>query len=221
MNTCVLVVAKAPVPGLAKTRLCPPLSDEQAADLAAASLLDTLDTVLATPGTLPVVAFTGELAGACRAAELRRYLDAVPVLAQRGDGFAARLAHAHQDAAARYPGLPILQIGMDTPQLHPGRLRRACELVHESGAVLGPAEDGGWWALGLRDPRAARVLAHVPMSRADTGMRTREALRNNGWHVRPLDTLSDVDTYDDALRVAGFAGGARFAAAVPRLRAVR
>ena len=61
-----LVVAKAPVPGLAKTRLCPPATPAQAAEIAAAALLDTLDAVYAVPGALPAVALTGDLGAAVR-----------------------------------------------------------------------------------------------------------------------------------------------------------
>ena len=59
----VLVVAKAPVPGLAKTRLAATLGDEVAADIAAAALLDTLDAVAQTPASARVVAMTGDLSG--------------------------------------------------------------------------------------------------------------------------------------------------------------
>jgi uncharacterized protein len=80
--------------------------------------------------------------------------------------------------------------------------------------VLGPAEDGGWWALGLRDPRAADVLRTVPMSRSDTGTLTREALEHKGYHVADGELLSDVDTIADAYRVASDAWDGRFAATV-------
>jgi len=213
---CLLVVAKAPVPGHAKTRLCPPASPEQAADIAAASLLDTLDTVLAVPGAAPVVAMTGELAAATRFSELRRALADVRAVPQRGADFAARLAAAHADAAALHPGLPIVQIGMDTPQLRAELLAEAGERLRGDpvDAVLGPATDGGWWTLGLRHPRGAEALRGVAMSRPDTGEQTMAALRAAGLRVGTLPELSDVDTMADALLVAGQAPGSRFAGAV-------
>jgi uncharacterized protein len=216
---CVLVVAKAPVPGRAKTRLCPPASPDQAAEVAAAALLDTLDAVLAVPGARPAVALTGHLPDAARCAELRGLLARTRVLPQRGTGFATRLAAAHADVAALYPGLPVVQIGMDTPQASAGLLAEAADRLRADSvdAVLGPAEDGGWWALGLRDPRAAEALREVPMSTPDTGARTREALRARGLRVGTLPTLSDVDTVADALRVAALAPGGRFARAVAAL----
>jgi glycosyltransferase A (GT-A) superfamily protein (DUF2064 family) len=211
---CLLVVAKAPVPGLAKTRLTPPATPRQAAGIAAAALLDTLAAVLATPGAVPVVALTGDLDQAVRAAGLRAALAGVTVISQRGPDFAARLANAHADAAAVCPGLPVLQIGMDTPQVTPELLAATAALLAEAEAALGPAEDGGWWALALRDPGLARVLADVPMSRSDTGSLTAAALRSVGAQPVMGATLSDADTMLDARLVAIEAPTGRFASAV-------
>jgi len=157
---CLLIMAKSPVPGQVKTRLCPPLSPEEAADVAAASLLDTLDAAANTPGAVPVVA----LAGVVRRSDVREALAECVVIPQRGASFAERLVHAHADIA-RFR-MPVLQIGMDTPQVTPDLLA-SCASFGE--AALGLAVDGGWWALGLRDPLRAGVLRDVPMSRADTG----------------------------------------------------
>jgi glycosyltransferase A (GT-A) superfamily protein (DUF2064 family) len=165
------------------------------------------------PGAYPVVAMTGSLAAAERSAELASALDDCEVFEQRGEGFGDRLANAHADVAARFPGLPVLQIGMDTPQLMPSMLTGALVRLLESDAALGPALDGGWWGLGLRDPLAAGVLRDVPMSRADTGQRTLFALRDLGLRVCRLPSLSDVDTLADAGRVAALAPSSRFAQA--------
>lgn len=212
-DAVLLVVAKAPVAGLAKTRLAPVIGHRRAAALAAAALLDTLDAVLAVADTVPVVAMTGSLADAERRDELVELLARCTVLAQRGDDFADRLANAHADVATWR--LPVLQIGMDTPQLRPELLTGALVRLAEDGtdAVLGPAADGGWWGLGLRDPLAAGALRAVPMSRSDTGTRTLFALREQGLRVRKLPTLSDVDTMADARLVAAQVPGSRFARA--------
>ncbi|PRC48699.1 glycosyltransferase, partial [Mycobacterium sp. ITM-2017-0098] len=139
---CLLVVAKAPVPGLAKTRLAATLGNDTAADIAAAALLDTLDAVADTPAAARVVALTGNLDDARRADEIRSRLADFTVIPQRGDDFAARLANAHLDAAG---GLPVVQIGMDTPQVDPERLARCVRDLDGHDAVLGMAHDGGWW----------------------------------------------------------------------------
>ncbi|TWG07538.1 TIGR04282 family arsenosugar biosynthesis glycosyltransferase [Saccharopolyspora dendranthemae] len=212
--TALLVVAKAPVAGLAKTRLCPPATPEQAAGIAAASLLDTLDAVRATPAARAVVALTGDVDLAARAPELRDALAAGRVLPQRGDGFPQRLALAHADTAAARPGAPVLQIGMDTPQVTAALLGDACGRLAATDAVYGPATDGGWWAIGFRDPRAAALLADIPTSRPDTGRRTLNALRGAGLRVVELPELTDVDTMPDARAVAELVPRGRFAAAV-------
>ncbi len=209
--TTVLVVAKAPIAGLAKTRLIRIGGARQAARLAAAALLDTLEAVIATPGATPVVALTGELAKAERAAELREALRHCTVIPQRGKEFGERLANAHADIV--HFGRPVIQVGMDTPQLTPTLLTESINLLNSPGteAVLGPATDGGWWALGLRSPGHARVLVDVRMSRANTGARTMAALRQVGLRIGTLAKLSDVDTVADAIRVARTIPESRFA----------
>ncbi|WP_330438017.1 DUF2064 domain-containing protein [Micromonospora sp. NBC_00821] len=209
-----LLVAKAPVPGQAKTRLCPPADPTQAARIAAASLLDTLAAVRATAATIPVLAHTGRFADAEYGAELTAALAGWHLLPQRGGTFADRLANAHADTAAAFPGRPVLQIGMDTPQIRPAVLTTALDRLAEHEAVFGPALDGGWWALGLRDPRHASALRDVPMSTDDTGHRTLAALHGRGVDPAILPVLRDVDDWSTALAVADDLPGTRFANAV-------
>ncbi|MFG2054487.1 DUF2064 domain-containing protein [Micromonospora sp. NPDC048930] len=216
--TVLLVVAKAPVVGAVKTRLCPPATPAQAARIAAAALRDTLDAVAATPGVIPALALAGRFADAEDGADLAATVAGWPVLPQRGDDFAARLAYAHADVAAAYPGRPVLQIGMDTPQATPARLAAAVRRLGETDAVLGPAADGGWWALGLRDPRHAAALRAVPMSTPATGRLTWAALAGRGLRVGALPVLRDVDGWADALAVAGLVPDGRFAREVAALR---
>ncbi|MCP3801508.1 DUF2064 domain-containing protein [Allokutzneria sp. A3M-2-11 16] len=215
MRGALLVVAKAPVPGLAKTRLCPPATPQQAAEIAAAALLDTLDTVLRTPRTVPYVAFTGDLRKARRSKEISALLEKCEVFEQRGDTFADRLAEAHAEVARRCPGQPVVQIGMDTPQITPSLLA-SCFPVRD--AAIGRAHDGGWWALGLNDPNAAGALRAVPMSKDNTGDLTVKALQDRGLEVFALPQLSDVDTMTDARVVAKATPNGRFARAVEAVR---
>jgi rSAM/selenodomain-associated transferase 1 len=214
-----VVLAKAPVPGAVKTRLCPPATPQQAAEIAAAALLDTLDAVRAVPGGRVVVALAGRRRSAVRGAELAAALGGLTVLPQRGADLGQRIAGAHHDVAALLPGVASLQIGMDTPQLDPAVLDDAAEQLRDDrvDALLGPAADGGWWALGLRDPRRAGLLRGIATSRDDTGERTAAALLGAGLRVRLLPELRDVDTADDALAVAADVPGSRFARAVDAL----
>ena len=204
-----LVVAKAPEPGRAKTRLAATIGDRVAAEIAAAALLDTLDAVAAAPVAGRVVALTGDLDGAAGAAEIRDRLEAFTVIEQRGDGFADRLANAHADAA---DGYPVLQIGMDTPQVTAELLASCAGRLLESPAVLGLARDGGWWVLGVRTPTDADCLRAVPMSQPDTGELTLKALCDNRIDVEQLQRLADFDVVDDVAAVRdACAPGSRFA----------
>jgi glycosyltransferase A (GT-A) superfamily protein (DUF2064 family) len=205
----VLVMAKAPVPGRAKTRLAVTTGDEVAADLAAAALLDTIAAVAALPGARGHLALAGDLPTASRGRELVAAVEGWRVTAQRGASFADRLAAAHLDAG---PG-PVVQIGMDTPQLTPDLLAGVLDDLDGHDACLGPAPDGGWWALARRDPSVAAPLARVAMSTPRTYEDTRAALVGAGHRVSSTTPLGDVDTVEDAAEVARLAPGTRFAAA--------
>jgi hypothetical protein len=193
----VAVIAKSPAPGMVKTRLCPPLSPDQAATLAGAALSDTLAAVVETPATRRVLILDGGLGPWLP--------DGIEVIPQRGGSLDERLAAAFEDL----PG-PTLIIGMDTPQVSPPRLERALRTLRSHPAALGPAVDGGYWAIGLQrsDPGALRG---VPMSSSHTLATQRIRLRSLGLAVAELETLRDVDTFEDALAVAEQAPGTRFA----------
>lgn len=193
-----LVVAKAPVPGRVKTRLAATVGAQVAAEIAAAALLDTLDAVAIAPVAARVVAFTGELDDAVGVEEISRRLASFTVIDQRGDDFADRLANAHADAA---DGLPVLQIGMDTPQVSVGLLAGCAQQLTEAPAVLGFARDGGWWALGVRTPAHAECLRSIPMSTSDTGTLTLKALQRRGVQVKLIEELADFDAVDDVASV--------------------
>lgn len=193
----VLVVAKAPVPGRAKTRLAAGVGAQAAADIAAAALLDTLDAVAAADVQARVVALTGSLDQASAGDEIRSLLRDFTVVPQRGDDFAERLANAHVDAAEAAGGLPVLQIGMDTPQVTADLVGECARELLTADAVLGMARDGGWWVLGVMDATMADCLRTIPMSRPDTGVVTLAALGDTGIDVSLVPTLADVDTVDD------------------------
>jgi glycosyltransferase A (GT-A) superfamily protein (DUF2064 family) len=201
----ILVLAKTPVPGRVKTRLCPPWTLRQAANIAAAALADTIATVTAMPDAVRTLAIDGDL-------------PAPPGwhrIVQHGTTLAERLAHAYADC--RIPGLPSLLIGMDTPHLSATDLVAAGRALATSDAVLGLAEDGGWWALGLQDSGHAALLRDIPTSAPDTGEATLQALRRHGVAVAMLPVMRDVDTAEDAHAVAGLCPPeSLFARAVPQ-----
>ncbi|HEY3682084.1 MAG TPA: DUF2064 domain-containing protein [Streptosporangiaceae bacterium] len=226
----VIVLAKRPVAGRVKTRLCPPYRPEQAAALAEAALADTLDAVARTAAVRRVVAL-GDPDTDGRIAERARVRgDARPgglgepgagggwgappgfaVVRQRGGGLDARIAGAFADVYAGC-AVPMLLIGMDTPQVTPGLLAAAGAALATSDAVLGPAADGGFWLLGLRRPDPGLLLG-VPMSTPGTGAAQHARLRAAGLRVALAPTLRDVDTAADADEVAAAVPGSAFAAA--------
>lgn len=198
-----MVVAKAPVPGRVKTRLVPRYSPAEAAALAEAALADTLDAAKACSADDVVVALDGApgpwLPPGCR------------VVAQRGEGLAERLAAAWLDA-----GRGGVQIGMDTPQVSSADLDAALAALDGADAALGPAVDGGWWALALRRPQPG-AFEGVPMSSAHTGARQLDRLRRLGLGVVPLPVRRDVDLPGDVTAVAAAAPDGRFGRLARRL----
>ncbi|HEY2673979.1 MAG TPA: DUF2064 domain-containing protein, partial [Rugosimonospora sp.] len=165
---------------------------------------DTLAVAAATPAVRRTIVLCGQ----CETPSGWR------VVPQRGGGLGERLAHGFVDTAM--PGVASLLIGMDTPQITPAMLASLADRLAAADAVLAPACDGGWWALALREPAHAAALAGVPMSTPDTAALTLSALRGQGLRVGHGPMLRDVDTAQDARRVAARAPRTAFAAAVAR-----
>ena len=230
VDVALVVIAKAPWPGRSKTRLCPPCTPVQAAALAAAALEDTLDVVAAAPARRRLLALDGEMSsGGSRprtpaspgrpvSSGGSRPRTPAPsgreeawgprgfdVVGQRGGGLGERLG-----AALAAAGGPALVVGMDTPQLTLDLLAAGVAALDAADAVLGPALDGGYWTIGLREPDPA-VFAGVPMSSGRTYAEQRRRLRELDLTVAELPALRDVDTIADARVVARATPTTRFA----------
>jgi rSAM/selenodomain-associated transferase 1 len=207
VRPALLVIAKAPVAGKVKTRLCPPCTPQQAADLARAALRDTLAAALAAQHAgRRVVVLDGEPGPWLP--------EGFEVIAQHGDGLAERLGAAFADV-----GEPAFLVGMDTPQVTPEQLDAGLTALTDHDSALGTTPDGGYWGIGLRTPDP-RVFEHVPMSTDHTGASQLARLTELGLNPAILPPLTDVDTFHDALHVAAEAPLTRFAAAVAQLEAV-
>ena len=202
-RTHLLVVAKSPVPGRVKTRLCPPCTPQEAAALAEAALADTLDAVTTCGADRRILALEGP-----PGPWLPPGFEVVP---QATGGLDRRLA-----AAWSFAGGPGVQIGMDTPQVTADLLDHALATLETSPAALGRAVDGGWWAVGLREADA-RVFLDVPMSTSRTGALQAARLRALGLDVAPLPTLVDMDTVGDLPHVTAGGSAIRTAALARRL----
>ncbi|MFF0287550.1 DUF2064 domain-containing protein [Streptomyces sp. NPDC005262] len=203
--TTLLVIAKEPLPGLVKTRLTPPFTPAEAAQLAEAALSDTLRTALSLPARRRVLVLDGRPGP---------WLPpGIEVVAQCTGRLDERLAAAFGGCAG-----PALLIGMDTPQITAADLAPAFSPDAWDGcdAWFGPADDGGFWALGLAAP-APDLVRGVPMSTPETGAVQRRRLVDAGLTVRDLPPLRDVDTAADAAHVAAAAPHGLFASTLARL----
>ena len=197
----ILVLAKAPLPGRSKTRLQQRWTPHQAAALAEAALVDTLDAVAGVEAQHELVldGLTGPWLPA--GFDVRPQVDG-----SHGERIVAALA-AHDE--------PCLLIGMDTPQVTAQQLKRGLDFLRHKDAALGHADDGGWWCLALRTPRRhAGLVVDIATSTPTTGADTEAALRLAGLSVALLPQLRDVDLPSDALHVACLAPHSRFAQAL-------
>lgn len=203
--TTVIVLAKQCVPGRVKTRLTPPFSPEEAAELAAASLADTLEAVGRVRADRHLLWFDGRAPAGT----------GFDVVQQPAGGLDQRIAAAFDAVQGR-----AVLIGMDTPQVDPDVLQ---SVLDDDGADawFGRAMDGGFWALGLDGPRdgllRGDLVRGVPMSTAHTGARQLVRLHAARLRVRSLPPLTDVDTIDSARVVAAAAPRSRFGVALERV----
>ncbi len=187
--TAVMVLAKAPAPGRVKTRLCPPCTPEAAARIAEAALGDTLQAVAASGCTRRVLVLDGP-PGTWLPAGWQ-------VIPQTSGNLGDRL-----DAAFTMVGVPALLVGMDTPQLESDDVDAALAALGDPccDAVLGPAVDGGYWAIGFDRP-VRGAFVDVPMSTAETFRVQYHRLGTLGLRTTLLPVMRDVDHFDDALEV--------------------
>jgi uncharacterized protein len=200
----VTVIAKTPTPGRVKTRLCPPCTPHQAAEVAAAALADTFDGIdrvhAAHRGLRRVVLLDGDPGEWVR--------PGYDVVAQRGDGLGERLANGFAELG------PGVIVGMDTP-VATRWLGLAVRAVRDGVDVIGLALDGGYWAIGLTtiDPR---VFADVPMSTPSTGITQLRRLHAMGRPARLLPAARDLDDVED-LRLAARHDGGRLGTVARRV----
>lgn len=214
-GTTLVVIAKECIPGRVKTRLHPPFTLEEAATIASASLLDTLAAVAELPACQRILYFDG--------AAVPPEADGWDVIAQPSGRLDERIAAIFDLCEG-----PTVLIGMDTPQVSQ-ELLAPVFAPWPSGvdAWFGPAFDGGFWALGLAEPRGDLIrgdlirgdlIRGVPMSRLDTGSIQRQRMLEAGLVVRDLPELVDIDTADDLFTVADALPASRLAQAVRGIR---
>ena len=197
--TAIVLIAKETLPGKVKTRLHPPLTLEQAAVLAAASIADTLAAIAPLRASRRILLFDGN--------HLPPGSEHYDVMTQVEGDLDLRLGAMFDEVDG-----PTVLIGMDTPQVTADMLAPMFEPWPAGvDAWFGPSTDGGFWALALANP-TGDLLRGVPMSRDDTGRIQLDRLEAAGLHVAMLPALTDVDTIENAVEVAAIAPNGSFAA---------
>ncbi len=202
------IFVKSPVVGRVKTRLCPPLSPEQARDLYLAFLQDLISRIQSLR-----LAPTVFLAGEATRETSRLLADPARVEPQVGDTLGQRLHHAF-GRLLRSPGDRAVIIGSDSPDLPAATLRRAFRKLKHRDVVLGPATDGGYYLIGLRAPAPA-LFDGIAWSGPEVLGQTVRAVERAGLTLSLLPVWYDVD--DDAslhilesmCRARRLAGGVR------------
>lgn len=186
----VVVLAKEPLPGQAKTRLQAAFSATETASLAAAALADTLRAVRHSAAPRRVLAWQGDPS---------RWRAGFEVVPQPAGSLNERLTAAFAAALAGPADRPALLIGMDTPQVTGALLDAAWD---GADAVLGLSDDGGFWAIGLRRGHPPGIFDGIPMSTDRTGSAQLARLLELGMSVTLLLPQRDIDLPEDAAAVA-------------------
>lgn len=197
-ETALVVFAKAPIPGQVKTRLCPPLTPDEAATLHGSFVLDTLERSKAAVAMLKL--------------PLDRYLACAPsstlvffkimeerqgvrLIDQVGDDLGARMNQAFETMFARGYKRALI-VGTDVPSLPLEHYKQALALLETNDLVLGPALDGGYYLIGLKRD-APDLFSGIPWSTDRVLALTQERAAKFGLKSALLPSWRDVDTIED------------------------
>lgn len=203
MQNVLLVVAKQPAPGQTKTRLCPPLNSKQAADLYECFLCDTLAIMRAVPEVIPKIVYLPQ-----EAHDYFRHLAPdMGLLQQRGESLGERLDNLLKDVLLQGADKAVV-INSDSPTLPPEYLVQAFEQLSAADVVLGPAQDGGYYLIGMKEPHPG-LLRNVQMSTHNVLQDTLDLARSTGVSTSLLPEWYDVDTIDDLQRLKNDINGGK------------
>lgn len=192
----ILIFAKAPIPGQVKTRLIPPLAPEAAADLYAELLQQTLETA-ARAGLAPIELHCAPNPAHPLLVRLAADFDAT-LHPQQGDNLGARMHHALSATLMRAQS--AILIGGDIPSLRAADLAQALAALDQGmGAALGPAEDGGYYLIGMKQADH-RLFSDIQWGTGEVLAQTRQRLREMGWQWSELTERWDLDRPEDLAR---------------------
>lgn len=191
-----VLFAKYPVPGYAKTRLIPALGPEGAAHVHRLLARQTVD-VLLQAGAPVEVRFAG-----AHADRFRAWLGDGPALVEQAEGgLTERLIDASRNR-------PHIFFGADTPDLNIAIVSSAISELASHDVVIGPAEDGGYYLIGLKTARP-ELLADMPWSTEQVFPETMRRCRAHDLDVALLPVLADCDRPEDLARWPHLAEHAR------------
>jgi hypothetical protein len=195
------VMAKAPRPGRAKTRLCPPLRPDQAAELSAAFLRDMSENIALAARAAPVHGYIAYAPAGeehyfdNRIADGTRLVlaDGSPPMPSGVNGFGRSLLHAAQVLFATGHRAVCL-VNSDSPTLPTSLLIEAARALLTAGerVVLGPADDGGYYLIGMNQPHA-HLFADIAWSTESVAAATYARAALLELEVVTLATWYDVD----------------------------
>ena len=197
-SAALVIFAKAPVPAQVKTRLCPALTEDEAATLHGSFVLDTLERTKAAASTFKL-SFDRILACAPSSTHVFfRIMEArygVTLFDQEGDDLGARMQHTFAQLFAR-GYRHICLVGTDVPSLPLTHYRDAFAALTRHDLVLGPANDGGYYLIGMTRPHP-KLFAHIPWSTDQVLALTQQNAAAEGLNTALLPSWNDVDTLED------------------------
>jgi uncharacterized protein len=196
VRRCVFIVAKAPVLGLAKTRLAQGIGAEQALALYRCFLADAVATVEQVPDCTVAFSFWPPQA----ATTFQHLCPHALLFPQHGDDFGTRLLSGFQQACAAGFNRVVL-VGSDNPGLPASYIARALDALDAHDAVIGPSEDGGYYLLGMRASQPALFHPNIAWSTEVVAAQTRAAARAAGLTLAEVPIWYDIDTASDLSRL--------------------
>ena len=197
-QAALVIFAKAPIPGEVKTRLCPPLTPDEAATLHGSFVLDMLERTTLAVAKLQLP-FHRYLACAPSSAlvffKIMEERQSVRLLDQIGEDLGQRMHHASVDLFAKGYKQVII-VGTDVPTLPLSVYQDAIAILDRSDLALGPALDGGYYLIGLKRP-AEQLFTGVPWSTDQVLAVTQQKAKTLGLTVELTTAWRDVDTIAD------------------------
>jgi rSAM/selenodomain-associated transferase 1 len=197
MHNALLVVAKQPVPGQTKTRLSPPLSMNEAADIYECFLRDTLDLIRIVPDVKKFIVHLSEDGHGY----FNRLAPDMGLMKQRGMSLGERLDNLLSDVLADGAAKAVV-MDSDSPTLPAHYLGQAFDLLETADVVLGPTDDGGYYLIGVKRPQP-HLLRKVQMSTPNVLADTLKIASDTGVKVALLPAWYDVDTVEDLQKLSG------------------